>query len=90
MNNWISVKSRLPEAYTEVILYTQDRNIVMGQYMFHNTFASPWLYPVLGQCKVTHWMPLPEPPKEEINNLQEPITLAEADEQCFYDERDKE
>lgn len=57
---WISVKDRLPEKTWEYLTwngvgvnqdyYAQDSN-------YNNGFNNP--YPV------THWMPLPEPPKGE-------------------------
>ena len=53
-NKWISVEERLPPKYTDVLVYNgsihQDFICSTGNfYDFYN---------------VTHWMPLPEPPKE--------------------------
>lgn len=67
---WISVKDRLPETRTEVLVYIQPKDdkqphpafisldfLESGGYWTEAT--QPWQY------EVTHWMPLPEPPKEE-------------------------
>ena len=63
MNNWISVKDRLPEE--EYVLCYQGGscrtpNIRVG---FRSSFSGHW-FPNL--YNVTHWMPLPNPP--EVNN----------------------
>ena len=59
-SGWISVEERLPEPYTWVTVYNPNGKytkidadeIVGGNWVRH--------------CgKVTHWMPLPEPPKGE-------------------------
>ena len=58
---WISVEERLP-----------DRN---GRYLTHCNVEGQSLVCILYFCKVggfnegtvTHWMPLPEPPKEDEN-----------------------
>ena len=72
MSEWISVKDRLPEEDGEYITMTNARgrsngvlsqryvtSTVRGKIMsrwWWNQRLSPWL--------VTHWMPLPEPPKD--------------------------
>ena len=53
---WISVKDRLPENDDEVA-------IASGSYMTTGYYDGEW-HGMLSY--VTHWMPLPEPPKEEI------------------------
>lgn len=68
-NKWISVKNRLPEAGK--ILVTDGKSVTISN--------GAWLYRSLeGKTRVpanygagltvTHWMPLPEPPKEETND----------------------
>ena len=57
---WISVEERLPES--EFVLCTD------GKYCFVNII--PDMEDVL-EDGVTHWMPLPEPPKEGINASQD-------------------
>lgn len=68
MMEWISVKERLPEENQRVILHipmvAEGGNVRTG-----------WLEPIkmwftdsrdrLFYKQVTHWMPLPEPPKED-------------------------
>ena len=71
---WISVKDRLPDAFCPVIVYRKGRveqgaRDVNGWWKVYGTRTK----------SVTHWMPLPEPPSEEIaigkwnrrNSLQE-------------------
>ena len=73
---WISVKDRLPENEQMVIGYTPvDGYMFIG---FHKTEVafgydwSSWFIITSMRStktvtkKVTHWMPLPEPPKEEL------------------------
>lgn len=52
--NWISVKDRLPEdEETHVLVYRENGWIEIWPRRYFHTF------------RVTHWMPLPEPPKED-------------------------
>ena len=50
LSDWISVEDRLPKAQTLVITYNED-----GE--FETDYA-----PFLG--RITHWQPMPNPPKE--------------------------
>ena len=57
---WISVNDRLPENASDVLVYTNA--IYIGWYDAH---FNHWTVYGFGKAKnVTHWMPLPEPPKE--------------------------
>ena len=62
VQEWISVNDRLPEDQEEVLVCTCSkkgiRNIDKG-YMAIDHFIHR------GAAEVTHWMPLPEPPKGE-------------------------
>lgn len=51
---WISVKDGLPEPGVHALVYTPDAGIFID---FHDGFE-------FGIKDATHWMPLPEPPKE--------------------------
>lgn len=63
---WISVKERLPENELAVIAYSKEDG--HAWYAFRR--GGLWWRPgdrisVKVYGTVTHWMPLPEPPKEE-------------------------
>ena len=74
---WISVKDRLPEPSTYVLALTAPGALSVGQ----NVIVADYIHPKREECgvfviaytpyedqyilPVTHWMPLPEPPKEE-------------------------
>lgn len=74
-NKWIRVEERLPEDNTEVLLWCKGRAgqgtayavgcVSHGEFWFLKIHSPEYLsFPVLAY-NVTHWMPLPEPPKEE-------------------------
>jgi len=54
---WISVTEKLPEDGRTVLTYTMGGNIEV--YLYDSTTYQPSWY------AVTHWMPLPKPPKKE-------------------------
>ena len=65
MNSWISVKDSMPEQFTEVIIFTTKGNVTCA-YLYEEDWrheederVADWN---IGE--VTHWQPLPEPPKE--------------------------
>lgn len=64
---WISVKDRLPEEGVLVLRYGNDVKKFDVDYII--TFDHPhepyiWARLLVDEyLKVTHWMPLPEPPK---------------------------
>lgn len=66
--DWISVEERLPEVWrndataelVNYMIYSPDFGVDIGSY---HAKAKKWLCMGL-PCTVTHWMPLPEPPKE--------------------------
>lgn len=53
---WIPVSERLPEVGEEVVAYSSSRGVVVDYYDRG----------IFGYGDVTHWMPLPKPPKEEL------------------------
>lgn len=58
---WIPVTERLPEKNMRVLMCSKQGGIAEGVY------AGAWIqyrWDAVGM-DVTHWMPLPEPPKEE-------------------------
>ena len=60
MSEWISVKERLPEEEERVLVYL-DSNRSYTKTDTDRLINSKW---VRWGRDVTHWMPLPEPPKE--------------------------
>lgn len=67
MSEWISVREKLPELFRGVLAYCPKRQNIYELYLnlrgewhfFDMTVAGALL-----DEEVTHWMPLPEPPKE--------------------------
>lgn len=62
MNEWISVKDGLPQVGKDVLVST-GTFVVQG----YRDYDSKWKFSkdALSKHTITHWMPLPEPPKPE-------------------------
>ena len=61
---WISVKDRLPDKENEVLVFEFRGDVSMAYisgYEWRN-FESDFK---MDSSYITHWMPLPEPPKEQ-------------------------
>lgn len=67
MNEWISVKDRLPNEYKDVLTYNSKKDDIAIDYIIEMTDErSLW-----GRCSIddeiqsniTHWMSLPKPPE---------------------------
>ena len=56
---WISVKDRLPKPNENVLVYCKEYGIYVDIHMSGGIFG-------YSMDSVTHWMPLPEPPKEDV------------------------
>jgi hypothetical protein len=69
IQKWIPVSERLPEIRERVLVYHDDGMIRFGINYggFADVVSSIYLNHNHHTCfsKVTHWMPLPEPPKED-------------------------
>ena len=62
---WISVKDRLPETGKRVLTYADNGAMFAAHldgYWYIDTGEMYYSTPL---ANITHWMPLPEPPKEE-------------------------
>ena len=65
MPRWISVEERLPEPKEDVALYIRCGDVSFirtGWRMGNGQFICP--NDSLSGYEVTHWMPIPQPPKE--------------------------
>ncbi|WP_420914423.1 DUF551 domain-containing protein [Flavonifractor plautii] len=60
MSEWISVKERLPEEKQRVIVRCERIGTSVGWILWGEWMTD--IGPSAG--KITHWMPLPDPPKE--------------------------
>ncbi len=61
-NEWVSVEERLPEDYQRVLCLFESGTMEVS----FRASVKGFCYEGFKQTgKVTHWMPLPEPPKEE-------------------------
>ena len=71
-SNWISVEERLPKIYQTVLVYRENIS-AHGGYMTLEYIVPDFGKPTqwkndlnTWKSKVTHWMPLPEPPEVEL------------------------
>lgn len=63
---WISVKDELPETACDVLFYTKFKLVMYGCCINRNWYeAYNGLLCSTTTEIVTHWMPLPEPPKQD-------------------------
>ena len=63
VQKWISVKDRLPEKNGTYLTYTEKERIHLDCFCIYPNHGTQFW--VRGNGKVTHWMPLPQPPKGE-------------------------
>ena len=81
VDNWISVKDRLPP-YGERVLVVNEAYKAEWGYIRYNcgvTARDPHLDFTFWGHKVTHWQPLPEPPKEEAEGWVDDDSLLNED-----------
>ena len=62
MTRWISVKENLPEVDGKYIVCTAKRSVYCTRFKAYGRGGS---FQTDINTHITHWMPLPEPPKEE-------------------------
>ena len=67
VQEWISVKDRLPEAGGYVVCIAKRNPFSRFMPMVARIEKNGWVNPITEQyiSEVTHWMPIPEPPKGE-------------------------
>ncbi len=69
MSDWISVEDRTPDIGIEKLLVTYSssagRTVEMARYVNGHLVLFAFEHP---DGIITHWMPLPEPPKEDKKN----------------------
>jgi hypothetical protein len=73
MNKWISVNDRLPDNSNVVLAYNlkNSRGIYIHKIYFAFYYEYRWTQSndAAWKMDVTHWMPLPNPPKEESESI---------------------
>ena len=76
VGGWISVKDRLPETRHGVLAFTPHSNYILalslhedGTWYYWMDMGRKYYNPHLSG-PITHWMPLPEPPKGDNNAEQ--------------------
>ena len=63
---WIPVTERLPKEWTDVLVWSKCGFCVVAVSLgSHGKWRESWTHMMLDSDSVTHWMPLPEPPKGE-------------------------
>lgn len=60
--NWISVEDKLPNDREIVIIYWEYQGVKKITSGSYNAICDYWQHGGATQLKVSHWMPLPEPP----------------------------
>jgi hypothetical protein len=65
VEGWISVKERLPEDHGHVLVWRKRQHVYKAGW-FATIGRGEWRNEDNGIVTPTHWMPLPEPPKEGV------------------------
>lgn len=59
MNEWISIKDKLPKENMYVLVCLDTKHVSIDRYVNKHGFKCFGWY----ENSITHWMPLPKPPK---------------------------
>lgn len=62
---WISVEDRLPEPGVVVLVYSKLGCTYFSYILRYHLEGRPFAIEYSGGWEITHWMPMPLPPKEE-------------------------
>ena len=65
VQGWIPVEERLPGTGKIVMVYDREKGIYFSHRLYTHLSGKPFAIEYSGGWRVTHWMPLPEPPKGE-------------------------
>lgn len=66
VQEWISVDDRLPAPWKQVLIYSLHDFCESAVYIgVQGKWRVTWNHEMLDADSVTHWMPLPQPPKGE-------------------------
>ena len=61
MSEWISVKDKFPKRHETILIFSDEADILIGSYQGKNWWSDYGEVDYV--LRVTHWMPLPNPPK---------------------------
>lgn len=67
INKWISVKEKFPKIGKKVLAYRPGMYYTVIQTIYHGNEDWENGYDISGNMAITHWMPIPEPPKKNDN-----------------------
>lgn len=69
-NEWISVKEQLPKPFISVLVFMPGEEPHPTVHEGFISYEGIWVsnHYVREHGEVTHWMPMPEPPKEGDND----------------------
>lgn len=67
VNRWIPCSKMLPEKHVEVLAYSPYWGKIVVAMWGGEFWLEQWTDDDLEQSEISHWMPLPEPPKEADN-----------------------
>lgn len=76
--SWISVKEKVPEYLQNVLIYIKRPHEKEGRIVFGHrvsTDASGHMWSIDYSHYITHWMPLPEPPREYVDTQVAPLMV---------------
>lgn len=69
-SGWIKCSKRMPENHVDVLVYSKGGCMSMAWHSesMHRYYITDSDYSY-DEDVITHWMPLPEPPKEDESNV---------------------